>query len=314
MADTQAGHDHRLSSPPGIRSIWLGDTKVSFVPDGVIQGKPLAWLPDSTEQTWTAHPEYLDSSGYLVAGVGALLVEHGDRALLIDAGFGPQSMPAEPGSPNGALHSGALPENLARLGRTPAEIESVAFTHLHVDHIGWARSSTEGDAPVFADSEYLVAEPEWSNRRQLENGGTTAEIAATLAPRVRTVADGQTIFPGVEVQISGGHTLGHAQYVITGGGIRLIAFGDALHSPIQVARPEWSCVYDHDPARAVDQRRRLLAELAQPGTIGYGNHFADVVFGQVRRDGDRMAWHPVNTESPSGNRAHHQGTQHIRQR
>ncbi|MFG2005172.1 MBL fold metallo-hydrolase [Spirillospora sp. NPDC048911] len=68
--------------------------------------------------------------------------------------------------------------------------------------------------------------------------------------------------PGVEVRITGGHTTGHAQYVITGGGTRLIASGDALRSPIQADHPEWSCV--HDGAAAADHRRRLLAD---PDTI-----------------------------------------------
>lgn len=108
------------------------------------------------------------------------------------------------------------------------------------------------------------------------------------------MTSGQEIFPGVRMQVTGGHSAGHAQYVITGGGTRLIAFGDALHSPIQVDHPEWSCVYDHDPTRAAEHRRRLIAELARPDTIGFGNHFADVVFGQVRRDGDGHAWRPLD--------------------
>ncbi|WP_371749911.1 MBL fold metallo-hydrolase [Streptomyces sp. NBC_01283] len=69
--------------------------------------------------------------------IGALLIEHGERALLIDAGFGPQTLEAEPGSPIGALHGGELLDNLARVGRRPQDIEAVAITHLHGDHVGW---------------------------------------------------------------------------------------------------------------------------------------------------------------------------------
>jgi glyoxylase-like metal-dependent hydrolase (beta-lactamase superfamily II) len=165
----------------------------------------------------------------------------------------------------------------------------VAFTHLHVDHVGWAGRSIPGtDQPAFARASYLVAEPEWAHR------DPDAADTTELAPRVRTVADGQEIFPGVRVQVTGGHTAGHTQYVVTGGRTRLIAFGDAMHSPIQVDHPEWSCIYDHDRAGSAEHRRRLLAELEQPDTIGYGNHFADVVFGQVHRDGDARAWRPVD--------------------
>jgi glyoxylase-like metal-dependent hydrolase (beta-lactamase superfamily II) len=294
MANSGVDQDERLRRPAGIRSVWLGDTRASFVPDGAVQGRPRGWLPDTTDEIWAAHPEYLDASGYLVASIGGLLVECGDRALLIDAGFGPQSLPAEPGNLNGAIYGGALLDGLAELGRRPEEIEAVAFTHLHPDHLGWAwRSVPGGDQPAFAHAEFLVAEPEWAQRALLEAGGMTEEIIA-LAPRVRTVTDGQEIFPGVRVRITGGHTAGHAEYAITSGWQRLIAFGDALHSPIQVDHPEWSCVYDHDRARSAEHRRRLVAELEEPATIGFGIHFADVVFGQVRRDGVGPAWRPLD--------------------
>ena len=139
-----------------------------------------------------------------------------------------------------------------------------------------------------------MAEPEWAQRHLLEAQGLTTEVITVLAPRVRTVTDGQEIFPGVTVQITAGHTPGHAGYVLTTGGQRLIAFGDALHSPIQVGHPEWSAAVDHDPVRSAGHRQRLVAELEEPGTTGFGIHFADVVFGQVRRDGAGPAWRPLD--------------------
>lgn len=229
-----------------------------------------------------------------MASIGSLLVENGDRALLIDTGFGPQTLPPDPGTPRGVIHEGALLGNLAELGRSPEEIDLLAFTHLHPDHLGWAwRSAPDGDRPAFAHADYLVSEPEWAQRDFLAANGMAEEITG-LAPYLRTVPDGQEIFPGVRVRITGGHTAGHAEYVITSGGRRLIAFGDALHSPIQVDHPEWSAAVDHDPVRSAYHRRRLVAELEEPDTIGFGIHFADVVFGQVRRDGNGPAWRPLN--------------------
>ncbi|MGO4422660.1 MBL fold metallo-hydrolase, partial [Streptomyces sp. MCAF7] len=238
---------------------------------------------------------YLDGSGNLVASIGGLLVETRGRALLIDAGFGPQSLPAEPGDARGTVHGGALLDNLAELGRRPEDIEAVAFTHLHIDHLGWAlHPAPGGDRPAFAHADYLVAEPEWSQRHLLEAHGTDKETLAALEPYVRTTSDGQEIFPGVRVRFIPGHTPGHAAYVITAGGKRLIAFGDALHSPIQVAHPEWSSVVDHDTTQSTAFRRRLVAELQEPDTIGFGIHFADVVFGEVRPGADGPVWRPVD--------------------
>ncbi|MBV8932710.1 MAG: MBL fold metallo-hydrolase [Kutzneria sp.] len=286
--------NERLRRPAVIRSLCLGDTKVSYVPDGAVQLGPRALLPDTTDEVWAAHPEYLDDSGNFVASIGGLLVERGDRALLIDAGFGPQTVPAQPDKLPGAIYGGALLDNLAALGRHPSGVEAVAFTHLHVDHLGWAwHPAPDSDRPAFTSADYLISEPEWAQRRLVEASGTSREIVEALRQRVRTVTDGEKIFPGVHVRLAPGHTTGHATYAITGSKRQVIAFGDALHSPIQVGHPEWSAAFDHDPEQSARFRHALLTELAESDTIGFGVHFADVVFGRVHADGSRPAWCPV---------------------
>ncbi|WP_367131463.1 MULTISPECIES: MBL fold metallo-hydrolase [Streptomyces] len=282
-------NDDRLRRPAGIRSLQLGDIKVTYVPDGAGQLSPRGWLPDTTDEVWAEHSAYLDATGNLVASMGGLLVEHGDRALLIDAGVGAVHLPARPGAPVGEINGGALLDNLARLGRTPADIEAVAITHLHGDHTGWSAQLAEAGAV------HLMSAPEWEHRHLAEQHGVSPEALAALEPGLRTVTDGEEIFPGVRVMLTPGHTAGHAAYVITGGGRRLIAFGDALHTPVQIARPEWSAVVDHDARQSAVHRRRLVEEMAGPGTIGFGIHFADVVFGRVVRDAAGAAsWEPVD--------------------
>ncbi|HEU5026328.1 MAG TPA: MBL fold metallo-hydrolase [Spirillospora sp.] len=272
------GTRNRLATEAGPSTIRLGDLTVSYVPDGAVALKPRAWLPGSTADFWDAHPEYLDASGNLVASIGGLLVEHGDRALLIDAGVGPRSWPDDPAEPFGAAHGGALLDGLAALGRDPAAIEAVAVTHLHSDHVGWLWPAAPACRPPFADARVLLTAAEWEHRHL---SGTGADILDGFADQVETVAGGEEVFPGVRVRTTYGHTAGRATYEITSGGRRLIAFGDALHSPVQIDHPEWSAAPDHDPALSADVRRRLVADLAEPGTIGFGIHFADVQFGRA---------------------------------
>ncbi|MFG1943703.1 MBL fold metallo-hydrolase [Nonomuraea sp. NPDC048826] len=265
---------HATTRPAGIRTIELGDLKVSYVPDGVVLLPGLSWLPATTEAFWADRPGHLDEGGNLVASIGGLLVEHGERALLIDAGVGPVSYPAEPGNAHGAIRGGDLLDNLAKLGRGPEEIEAVALTHLHLDHTGWLLH----DPRPFRGAEVLLTAPEWA-------AGADPELAA----QVRMIADGQEIFPGVRVDMAPGHTPGHTTYVLSSSGRRLIAFGDALHSPVQIAHPELAAAPDHDPAEAAASRRRLIGELSAPDVLGFGIHFADVQFGRV----DQGNWSPV---------------------
>jgi glyoxylase-like metal-dependent hydrolase (beta-lactamase superfamily II) len=108
------------------------------------------------------------------------------------------------------------------------------------------------------------------------------------------VAEGEEIFPGVHVRFTPGHSAGHAAYVINAGGQRVIAFGDAFHSPIQITHPLLENTFDHDRQQSTSLRDSLVLELAKPDTIGFGVHFADVPFGRVRIEGGQSAWHPID--------------------
>ena len=50
--------DERLRRPSGIRSLTIGDTTLSYVPDGAVQLSPRGWLPDTTDEVWARHPEW----------------------------------------------------------------------------------------------------------------------------------------------------------------------------------------------------------------------------------------------------------------
>jgi glyoxylase-like metal-dependent hydrolase (beta-lactamase superfamily II) len=293
MTDTTARLDERLRRPSGIRSLTLGDTKLTFVPDGVALINARMLLPEPTEQDWARHAEYLDDDGSFVASVGALLVERDGRALLIDAGLGPITV-GPPINPYGTMSGGTLLDHLAALGRNPADIDAVALTHLHHDHVGWAwHPAPESHRPPFTSADYLIAEPEWAQRHFAEAQGL-GDMLKVMQPRMRTVAEGEEVFPGVRVLFAPGHSAGHAAYVIHAGGRRVIAFGDVFHSPLQITHPLWESTFDHDRAQAARLRLKLVAELYEPDTIGYGNHLADMVFGRVTFDNGMPTWQPVD--------------------
>lgn len=251
----------RHNRPGELRSIEFGGTRATYLPDGAVQLVPDRWFPDSRSADWSAYESYLDGDGNLVAGIGALLIEHDGQALLIDTGFGPHTIDASSTiGPLGKLYGGELPNSFRRAGRAPSDVGTIAVTHPHEDHIGWADR-------LFA--------------------GT---------PRVGPGTDGEELpgWPGVRRLSTPGHTEGHVAYVVTSGDLRLVVFGDCLHSPVQLNHPQWNAASDTlaEPARR--SRQLILDELRQPNTIGFGVHFADVVFGRVVVEGDRLGWEPVD--------------------
>ena len=210
--------------------------------------------------------------GFLLASVGGLLVERDGRALT-DAGAGPLTM-GPPLNTYGVMTGGALLDNLAALGRGPADIEAIALTHLHADHGGWARHPAPGsDRPAFTAG-YLVAEPEWTQRHYAEAQGMGDMIKA-LAPQVRTHRGrGRGDRPRRPHQVHPWpqrrarrprHRRGRAA-------------GDRLRRrlplPLQIGHPLWENTFDFEHQQSTSLRTSLLTELAKPNTVGFGIHFA----------------------------------------
>src|SRR5262245_24244459 len=112
MTDTTPQPDDRFRRPAGIQSLTLGDTKLSYVPDGQATLNARMMLPEVTDEFWAQHAEYLDDGGHLMASVGGLLVERDGRALLIDTGVGPISV-GPPLNTFGLQSGGKLLDSLA---------------------------------------------------------------------------------------------------------------------------------------------------------------------------------------------------------
>ncbi|RSS68878.1 MBL fold metallo-hydrolase [Streptomyces sp. WAC06614] len=268
------------------RSLVLGEHKVTWLPDGHVQLDPRRWLPGTTDADWAGeNAALLDPEGYLAASIGALLIEYRGRAMLVDAGFGPHDIPAAHTHPTlGVLVGGGLPEALRSTGVDPAAVELIAFSHLHDDHFGWAFRPGQGARTPFSSAVFAASAAEWAGWPQQPDGDG----------RLRAVADGEEIFPGVTARSTPGHTAGHTSYVLDAAdGQRLIAFGDVFHSPAQFARPDWPVAMDALPEQGVASRRALLDELAGPGTLAFANHFADVVFGRLDTASGTARWEPL---------------------
>ncbi|SOD85167.1 MBL fold metallo-hydrolase [Streptomyces sp. Ag109_G2-15] len=270
----------RLTRPSPLRSLTFGDWRLTHVPDGMVQLRPDGWFTGLGPDDLAALAPYQDADGFLVASVGGLLIEHQGRSLLIDAGFGPRRLEATQTHPAlGVLAGGELAEHLQTAGVPAEAVDTVAFTHLHDDHIGWALAG--GGALFEGATSIVLSATEWRERGSL--------LPPRLAGRVRTVADGGEVFPGVTLREWPGHTGGHAGYVVDladaqsgdDGVRRVLVLGDVLHSPAQAAHPEWPVFFDSGGGQAVATRRAVLDEAARPGTVCYAGHFADVVFGRV---------------------------------
>ena len=289
----------QLNSQAAVRRFRMDDVTFTFIADGAMALAPHAFIETAAPAYWADHPEQLDGQGWIAMSAGGLLVERDHRLVLIDTGFGPATI----ADGSARVNCGAFLDVLTRLGRTPADIEALALTHLHVDHTGWAfvDSASGQREPTFPNAPYLVAALEWEPIVRGERPPGLPGEREFIQPMqshsaLRLIGDGEEVAPSITAVVKPGHSAGHTSYVVTTSkGNRLIAFGDCFHSPAQLLHTEWPSSADIDPAAVPAARRRLISELRAANTVGFAVHFGDQQFGTLAGDGDELAWRPVPT-------------------
>jgi glyoxylase-like metal-dependent hydrolase (beta-lactamase superfamily II) len=266
-------------------SARIGDVQVTFVPDGSIHLPPGPMYANPEEVLFAEHPEYIDSDGLLVMSLGSILVQHAGTNTLIDLGWGPDSFDiaaATGGARAGFVESGALIENLGVLGLTPADIDVVALTHLHRDHIGWLM--TPDGRARFESAQHHLSRLEWNHwNEQVEThwGGPSRDELRLLDELIQPLEDGDAIAPAVRAVETAGHTPGHFSFVVSSGAGRAIVLGDAVHCPLELERPDLRLAADIDSEAAHDVRNWLRDQLSDGTTLSIGTHFPQRVFGRI---------------------------------
>jgi glyoxylase-like metal-dependent hydrolase (beta-lactamase superfamily II) len=277
----------RAGDPSAVRSLRLGDVVATYVVDGVLAMRPDMFFPEIPSDYWSTTPEVLTPRGEMLMNAGGLLIDAGVGTMTTDFAFG-------------GVDCGSMIDVLGAIGRRPEDVDVVAFTHLHFDHAGWAFAN---GAKTFPNARYVLAAKEWApyaSGRHRADITTPRHVISRLAAdstSLDLIDDGDEILPNVRAVVTPGHSPGHTSYVITSGvGQRLVALGDAFHTPAQMTHPKWLSAADSDATGVQSARRRLLAELAEPNTVGFAFHFGDQAFGRVVTDeAGAASWEPVPT-------------------
>jgi len=234
------------------------------------------------------HPPFVTTGGEAVASIQAFLVESEGRTILIDTAVGVR---AQREIPTRIERSLPFLEELAAAGTSPDAIDTVVFTHLHFDHLGWAsRDEDHHRVPTFPNARYLVARAEWDHWSAQEDAMTRALLAQTLGPvaaagRLEVVAGDHEIAPGIHLEPTPGHSPGHVSVHLESQGARAIVTGDLIHHPAQMAHPAWWTTFDYDVGLARATRLRFLEREAGTDTLIIGSHFAGTVAGTIAREG-----------------------------
>ena len=256
----------------------LGHLRIDPVIDGVGRFKPTLSFQGTTDEQWAAHQDLLDEDGMLGFVMGGFLIRGGDRTVLVDAGLGHGELMG--------ITGGQLIDSLTALGVTPAEITDVVFTHLHIDHIGWA--SADGKA-VFPNATYRSSSADWDHF-VVHHPGTESERLAPATAQFETWDSGGAILPGIDALAAPGHTPGSTVMVISSGTDRAMLLGDVVHCPVQLVDDEWASLFDVDPALARKTRTALAKEIEGSDVPVAAAHFPGMQFGRLIKAEGRRRW------------------------
>jgi len=256
----------------------VGDIEVLPVFDGI--GREVAdtiLTRPGVEDPWSCHPGVVDADGRLEFELGGFLVRTAERVVLVDVGVG--TVHDKLVGHGGYYTGGSFLDSLRDHGVAPEDVTDVLFTHLHFDHVGWA---TQQGNVVFPNATYRVHQADWDHFVQADDAHAGAvRKLSPLAPQLELFTGSPTIAPGLDALHSPGHTPGSTVYVVSGGGRRAVMLGDAVHSVVELAEPDWQAIFDVDPAAASAMRNAIANDLADTDDLVVGAHFPGLEFGRV---------------------------------
>jgi glyoxylase-like metal-dependent hydrolase (beta-lactamase superfamily II) len=198
----------------------------------------------------------------------SLLIEDGDRLMLIDAGIGDKQS-EKFFSHYHLFGDDSLHGNLKALGFSPDDITDVFLTHLHFDHCGgairWNKDRT-GFEPVFKNALYWSTENHWKwatvpNAREkasfLSENILPIQESGQLKFIERTGDFTKNVFPNFDVLFVDGHTesmmIPHIQY----NGKTIVFMADLLPSVGHIPLP-YVMGYDTRPLLTLSEKEKFL--------------------------------------------------------
>jgi glyoxylase-like metal-dependent hydrolase (beta-lactamase superfamily II) len=249
------------------------------------------WYTDDTLGPTPAQSRFMMS-------MHSYVLRTGGRNILIDACNGEDKHRAIPDVDRAKTPFMA---NLAALGLTVRDIDLVLCTHLHFDHVGWNTRLENGRwVPTFPNARYVFSRRDFEHfgAQEIEDDNVRAFRDSVLpvyeAGRAELVEPEIAVHRDIDecvwLEPAFGHSPGNFSVLAQGGGQRAIFWGDVVHHPLQLIRPEVTPSFDGNPAQARETRLRTLARAADEELICFPAHFRAPSAGRVLRSGERYRY------------------------
>lgn len=270
----------------------VGAATVTVLTTGLLYADLQDWLRVPAEQWEDEHHALFAQP--VVVPAQSLLVQAAGLTALVDACDGAMIV-GSPFEPPGYRPPSAMETQLAALGISCAEIDVVAITHPHGDHIsGLATGEAGARVPAFPRARHLLQRADWellaadlADERSLE--AQTLGVVARAG--LLDVVDGPVdCGHGVSLVPAPGETPGHQLARVASEGQVCYALGDLYHHAVEVARPGWRVHWAEREATA-RSRAALVAAAVGERALLVAAHIPG--FGRLALTADGATWAPA---------------------
>ena len=280
----------------GFRRMKLGTMEVIALNDGAVR-RPLGqeFVPAvPLDQVKALLASQNLATDYIDVPYTPFLLINGNQRYLFDTGF----------ADNGPPTTGRLLGNLAAAGFKPEDINNVVLSHFHGDHINGLRN--RAGQLVYPNARVHVPAPEhafWMDDARMEAAppgmkgafmGVRRALGNLGGDQLVKFEPGAVIAPGITSIAAFGHTPGHTLFRMDSEGQSFAYVADITNVPSLFARaPDWSVLFDMNPAMARMSRRRVFDMLVKDKMMAGGFHFPFPAFGTMEVSGTGYQFKPV---------------------
>lgn len=219
-----------------------------------------------------------DENNMCTWALRCLLVEEGERKILIDTGMG-NKQDAKFFSHYYMHGSDSLESSLARHGFTKDDITDVFHTHLHFDHCGGSIGK-DGDklVPAFKNAIYWSNERHWKWATEPNEREKASFLKENILPmkdsgklEMVEVKDGVSFTDNFSLKFAYGHTDAMMLPVLKYKDRTIVYMADLLPSTAHIPLP-YIMGYDMFPLQTLTEKKAFLAEAAEKDYILFFEH------------------------------------------
>lgn len=219
---------------------------------------------------WNKHNP-ADDNNLCTWAMRCLLIEDGDRLILIDTGLGTKQDEKFFGHYD--LHGDAtLLGSIQKAGFRPEDITDVVLTHLHFDHVGGAVArGANGLHTTFPQATYWSEADHWQwalhpNPRERASFLKENILPIEESGQLRYLEQGNSPFENIEFISVDGHTEHMLLPVIRYRSKTLIYAADLIPSSAHISLP-WIMAYDVRPLLTMQEKGQVLNRAAAEDCI-----------------------------------------------